>query len=67
MDKILTCKTPKNIRTGRTKASKKVNGAYVPTALAGGFDGTAVTDADRIRALNTLKSTKDYTFQLIII
>lgn len=48
------------------KASKKVNGAYVPTALAGGFDGTAVTDADRIRALNTLKSTKDYTFQLIM-
>ncbi len=48
------------------QASKKVNGAYVPTKLAGGFDGSAVTDADRIRALNTLKSTKDYTFQLVI-
>lgn len=47
------------------KASKKVAGAYVPTKLNGGFDGTAVTDGDRIRALNTLRSTKDYTFQLI--
>lgn len=48
------------------KASKKVNGAYVPTKLAGGDDGGAVTDADRIRALKSLKSTKDYTFQLIM-
>lgn len=48
------------------KPSEKLNGAYVPTKLAGGFDGSAVTDADRIRALNTLKSTKDYTFQLIM-
>ena len=48
------------------KASKKdEKGAYIATKLHGGFDGTAVTDGDRIRALNTLKSTKDYTFQLV--
>ena len=48
------------------KQSKKENGTYARTSLAGGFDGSAVTDADRIRALNTLRSTKDYTFQLIM-
>lgn len=47
------------------KASDIEAGAYVPTKLAGGFDGSAVTDGDRIRALNTLRSTRDYTFQLI--
>lgn len=48
------------------KASEKVNGAYVPTKLAGGFDGDAVLDGARIEALKTLKSTKDYTFQIIM-
>lgn len=48
------------------KQSKKENGAYIPTSLAGGFDGSAVTDADRIKALNTLKSVTDYTFQLVM-
>lgn len=48
------------------KASDKVNGAYVPTALGGGSNGSAVTDGNRIEALNSLKSTKDYTYQLIM-
>jgi hypothetical protein len=48
------------------KASEKVNGAYVPTPLAGGHDGDAVLDGARITALNTLKSTKDYTFQIVM-
>ena len=48
------------------KASEVVNGAYVTTKLAGGDDGTAVADGDRITALRTLTSTKDYTYQLIM-
>lgn len=48
------------------KASEKVNGAYVPTKLAGGHDGDAVLDGARIQALNALSSTKDYTFQIVM-
>lgn len=48
------------------KESTKVNGAYATTALAGGDNGGTVTDGDRITALRTLTSTKDYTYQLIM-
>lgn len=48
------------------KQSTQENGAFITTPLAGGADGSAVTDANRIKALNTLKSTKDYTFQLVM-
>lgn len=34
--------------------------------LAGGSDGSAVTDADMIKAINTLKNKKTYSVQLIM-
>lgn len=48
------------------KPSKKQNGAYVPTKLAGGSDGTAVQDGKRIEALKTLGNLNDINIQLVM-
>ena len=42
------------------------NGNPIPTPLAGGDDGSAVLDSDRIAALNMLKNRKTYNVQLIL-